>query len=151
MRGNAQKGLRSTQSPTKFAQNSCEIHAKFAHILRICLKNLRVNFFSSDQLKARAFSTAEIRAWNGEEAISELTEWLLKSLLLFSSCEICTCMLILFKKCKMSANNYMTKRKRCPSLFLAANPRTFSRRTGKKTNKKNKTKKTFQCLVLVAW
>ena len=62
MRGNARKGLRSTQSPTKFAQNPREIHAKFAHISRICLKNPRVNFSSRDRLKAHAFSAAEVRA-----------------------------------------------------------------------------------------
>ena len=89
-----------------------EIRAKSMHISRICLKNPRVNFPSLDRLKARAFSAAEIRAWNGEEAISELTEWLLKSLLLFSNCEICTCMLSLFKKCNMSANNYRAKKKK---------------------------------------
>ena len=144
MRGNARKGLRSTQSPTKFAQNPREIQAKFAHISRICLKNPRVNFSSRDRLKAHAFSAAEVRAWNGEEATSELTEWLLKSLLLFSKCEICTCMLILFKKCNMSANNYMRgkkkkkKKKKCPSLFLAADPSTVSRHTEKKKKKKKK-------------
>ena len=43
-------------------------------------------------------------------------------------------MLILFKKCNMSANNYMRK-KRGPPLFLAADPSTFSRHTEEK--KKN--------------
>ena len=62
MRGNAWKGLRSTQSPTKFAQNTREIHAKFAPISRICLKNPRVNFSLHDLLKAHAFSAVEIQA-----------------------------------------------------------------------------------------
>ena len=73
MRGNVRKGLRSTQSSTKFVQNLREIHAKFARISHICLKNV-MNFSSRDQLKACAFSAAEIRAWNGEEATSELTD-----------------------------------------------------------------------------
>ena len=36
----------------------------------------------------------------------------------------------------MSANNYMREEKKCPSLFLAADPSTVSRHTGKKKKKK---------------
>ena len=53
---------RKDLGPRKALQNLRKICAKFVHISRICLKNPRLNFSSRGQLKARAFSAAEIRA-----------------------------------------------------------------------------------------